>query len=83
MKGRPSEGKVKVAIKFYPPDNRKRDRDNMIASFKSGQDGVADALGMDDALWVPEYDVGGALTGGQVVLKFDFPAIEATMKEGE
>lgn len=39
---------VSVAIQFYPPDRRKRDDDNVIASFKAYRDGIADALGIDD-----------------------------------
>jgi crossover junction endodeoxyribonuclease RusA len=42
------DGDVHVWIDFYPPDRRHRDDDNMIAAFKSGRDGVADALGIND-----------------------------------
>jgi crossover junction endodeoxyribonuclease RusA len=40
-----------VEITFCPPDRRKRDTDNMIASIKSGLDGISDATGVDDANW--------------------------------
>lgn len=33
---------------FYKPDNRHRDADNMLAAMKSGIDGMADALGIND-----------------------------------
>lgn len=39
---------VPVSIAFYPPDRRKRDLDGMLSSIKSGLDGIADALGVDD-----------------------------------
>lgn len=42
------EGRLALFLDFYPPDRRKRDDDNMIAAFKSGRDGLADALGIDD-----------------------------------
>jgi len=42
------DGELHLWITFYPPDRRHRDDDNMIASFKSGRDGLADALGVDD-----------------------------------
>lgn len=42
------DGIIHAWITFYPPDRRHRDDDNMIAAFKSGRDGVADALGIDD-----------------------------------
>ena len=40
--------RLRVALDFAPPDRRKRDRDNLVASMKAGLDGVADALGIDD-----------------------------------
>lgn len=42
------EGDIHAFITFYPPDRRGRDDDNLIASFKSYRDGIADALGIDD-----------------------------------
>ena len=45
LRGIPWEGDVHVWIDFYPPDKRHRDDDNMIAAFKSGRDGVAEAGG--------------------------------------
>lgn len=33
---------------FYPPDNRRRDRDNVKAACKAYQDGICEALGIDD-----------------------------------
>lgn len=38
-----------LVLEFVPPDRRKRDRDNLLASMKSGLDGMADALGINDA----------------------------------
>lgn len=38
-----------LRLEFYPPDNRRRDRDNIIAAFKAGQDAIADVLGRDDS----------------------------------
>jgi crossover junction endodeoxyribonuclease RusA len=40
--------KIAVSLVFVPPDRRRRDLDNLIASMKSGLDGLADALGVDD-----------------------------------
>lgn len=42
------EGVVHVWITFYPPDRRHRDDDNLVAAFKNGRDGVADALCVND-----------------------------------
>lgn len=46
--GIPWVGDIHLWIDFYPPDRRHRDDDNMIAAFKAGRDGLADALGVDD-----------------------------------
>lgn len=42
------EGMVHLWITFLAPDRRARDDDNLITSFKSGRDGLADALGIND-----------------------------------
>lgn len=62
--------RLTVTITFHPPDHRRRDRDNMIAALKSGQDGIADVLGVDDSQWVPTYAVGAPVAGGRVVFRF-------------
>lgn len=41
--------KLLVSMTFFPPSNRKRDLDNLIASMKSGLDGVADGLMVNDS----------------------------------
>lgn len=57
------DGPVHLWLTFYPPDRRHRDDDNMIAAFKAGRDGIAQALGIDDKRfrlhpWVSD-EVGG------------------------
>jgi crossover junction endodeoxyribonuclease RusA len=42
------QGELILSIEFIPPDFRRRDDDNLVAAFKSGRDGVAEALGIDD-----------------------------------
>jgi crossover junction endodeoxyribonuclease RusA len=44
---RPS-GKLTLELEFYPPQRRAYDRDNLLARMKSGIDGVADGLGIND-----------------------------------
>lgn len=41
-------GPIHLWIDFYPPNRRSRDDDNLVAAFKSGRDGLADGLGIDD-----------------------------------
>jgi crossover junction endodeoxyribonuclease RusA len=46
-------GPLAVIITFVQPDRRARDRDNLLAAMKPALDGVADALGVNDAQFEP------------------------------
>jgi crossover junction endodeoxyribonuclease RusA len=63
------EGDIHVWMDFYPPDRRNRDDDNLIAAFKSGRDGVADALGVNDKRFRIHPYVKSEV-GGMVKLRF-------------
>ena len=54
---------LNVALVFHPPDKRKRDWDNMIASVKAGLDGLADALKVDDSKWRISIEVSQQIGG--------------------
>jgi crossover junction endodeoxyribonuclease RusA len=56
-------GSLSVHLVFFPPDRRRRDRDNMLASMKSGLDGLADVLGVDDYLWSLSLEVSPEVKG--------------------
>lgn len=43
--------KLHVSLVFVPPTRRAYDLDNMLARMKSGLDGLADVLGVDDSRW--------------------------------
>ena len=60
------QGRLVLALVFCPPDRRKRDDDNLVAAFKSGRDGIADALGIDDSLFVTQFEIGQPVQGGAV-----------------
>lgn len=62
-----------VSITFCPPNKRRRDRDNLIASLKAATDGIADALGIDDSRFETTYRMGDIVKGGAVIV---------TIKEG-
>jgi crossover junction endodeoxyribonuclease RusA len=51
-KTRPA-GPTPLTITFIQPDRRARDRDNLLAALKPSLDGVADALGINDAEFEP------------------------------
>ena len=54
-------------LTFCPPDKRRRDLDNMLASIKPGIDGIADALGVDDQHFSLRLERGEPTKGGEVV----------------
>lgn len=51
QKAEKMSGAVSVSITFHPPSNRRADLDNMLAAAKSGLDGVASVIGVDDSKW--------------------------------
>ncbi len=60
--GRLQADQLAVCMTFVPPDLRARDLDNCIAAMKSGLDGLADVLGVDDSRW----EITPVLEHGQV-----------------
>lgn len=63
---RAPEGRVLLSVEFCPPDRRRRDDDNCLASFKAGRDGIADALRIDDSQFVTTISMGEPVKGGAV-----------------
>lgn len=61
-------GAPKITMTFCPPDRRRRDRDNLIASMKAATDGIADALGIDDSKFETTYRMGEPVKGGAVLV---------------
>jgi crossover junction endodeoxyribonuclease RusA len=57
------EGDIDLDLEFFPPDRRKRDDDGMIAAFKSGRDGLADALKIDDNRFKGRYKISSEIGG--------------------
>jgi crossover junction endodeoxyribonuclease RusA len=57
---------ARLSVTFNPPDRRRRDKDGMIASFKALQDGIADAIGVDDFYFVTTHEIGTPIKGGSV-----------------
>jgi crossover junction endodeoxyribonuclease RusA len=63
------DGDLVLDLEFYPPDNRRRDDDNMIASFKAGRDGIAEALEIDDVKFQLRVRTKEKFPGGKVVVR--------------
>ena len=61
--------RLPVSVTFFPPDKRWRDDDNMIASFKSARDGIADALGVNDRCFACHYVFEEPVKGGKIVVE--------------
>lgn len=59
-------GSAHLQMVFCPPDKRRRDRDNLIASMKAATDGISDALGIDDSRFTTTYSIGEPVKGGAV-----------------
>lgn len=49
----PPPGKLALRLTFCPPDKRRRDLDNLLASMKADFDGISQALGVDDQHFEP------------------------------
>lgn len=62
----PESQKIALWLEFVPPNRRPRDDDNLVASFKAGRDGLADALGIDDSRFVCRHSVATGEIGGMV-----------------
>lgn len=65
----PEEGNLTLEVTFYRPTRRAYDRDNLLARMKSGLDGVADALHINDKRFDPVIIRVAEETGNYVNLK--------------
>ncbi|MCX5511230.1 MULTISPECIES: endodeoxyribonuclease RusA [Pseudomonas] len=64
------EGDALLMLEFVPPDRRRRDDDNLLAMFKAGRDGLADALGIDDNVFATQIRVSKeTIKGGAVRIR--------------
>ena len=71
MHQRPHWHAAEVTMTFCPPDKRRRDIDNMIASMKAATDGISDALGIDDSRFVLTYKRGEPVSKGAVKVQIE------------
>ena len=69
--GRIKTDTPRLVFTFHPPDNRRRDLQNMPATMKAAIDGIADALGCDDhkfrCAWPETF--GHTVPGGCVMVE--------------
>lgn len=63
------ERMMRFTVQFFPPDRRGRDRDNAIASFKYGQDALAQFWNVNDKDFEITYlPFGEPVKGGKVLI---------------
>lgn len=66
---------VNARYSFYPPSRRTYDKDNLIASMKAAQDGIAQAIGIDDGKWETHHDLKGTIEkNGMVKIELEWSA---------
>lgn len=67
---KPPDGSLVLHMEFCPPDHRRRDLDNLLASMKPSIDGVCAALSLDDSKFCRiVIDWGLVHRRGRVILK--------------
>ena len=65
-----SASKLHLILEFVPPTRRSFDLDNALARMKSGLDGLADVLKVDDSLWdITIRKAPAGVTGGFVLVE--------------
>lgn len=78
---KPDACRVLVGFTFYPPDSRRRDKDNLLARMKAGIDGIADALGIDDKYFdYSPWRIAEVVELGRVAVSLTFLPQEWTKK---
>jgi crossover junction endodeoxyribonuclease RusA len=53
---------------FCPPDNRRRDLDNMLASSKHALDALSEITGVDDSNFTLTFKKGEPVKGGEILV---------------
>jgi crossover junction endodeoxyribonuclease RusA len=64
----PYEGEIVLSVEFLPPDKRRRDLDNMLASAKAALDGLADAHAVNDHRFALFLRRGEPTKGGAILV---------------
>jgi len=68
-------GRLHLWLDFFPPTRQRRDDDNLLAAFKAARDGLADALGIDDARFISHpYLRDEVRAGGEVRVRISTTA---------
>ena len=60
-------GDIRIHVRFEPP-NRRGDRTNFANRMKPYFDGIAEAMGVNDARFLPSYEYGDPIEHGRVLI---------------
>lgn len=66
----PADGEITLELTFQPPCKRRRDLDNMLAAFKAGLDGFADAHEVNDYRFALTLRRGEPVKHGRVIVEW-------------
>jgi crossover junction endodeoxyribonuclease RusA len=69
VQGQSLKARDTFRLVFCPPDNRRRDSDNMLASFKAGFDALSALTGVDDSKFQWSFSRGEVVKGGAVIVE--------------
>ncbi len=61
-------GRAHLTWEFCPPSRRRFDVDNLVGQHKAANDGIADALGLDDSTFISTYRMAEPVKGGAVIV---------------
>jgi crossover junction endodeoxyribonuclease RusA len=68
----PDRTPLHVYLTFNPPDNRRRDVDNLLSASKSTLDGIFKALHVDDSnVKLTTLEMGRRVKGGQMTVRIE------------
>lgn len=68
----PKEQRLALTLRFYPPNRKDRDLDNLLAAMKPSLDGICDSLEIDDKMFCPiVLEWGEIVKGGKVVIEIN------------
>lgn len=72
LRGETGKAPGRLCFTVHPKTRRAPDRDNCVAAMKAYQDGICDALGIDDAtLDTPKIIIGEPRKGGAVIVEVE------------
>jgi len=68
----PDRTPLHLYLMFSPPDNRRRDIDNLLSASKSTLDGIFKALNVDDSnVKLTTLEIGRRVKGGQMTVRIE------------